>query len=64
MRPLVAADEQTKLDQLQTLYQTKLEIDAHFTLQKALRWWLYAHAPPSIVMIGLLGFHIFTVLYY
>jgi hypothetical protein len=33
-------------------------------LQKALRGWLYLHVPVSVVALGLLGFHIFTVLYW
>ena len=55
---------QRKLDDLQAMYKTKLEIDAHYTLQKALRWWLYLHVPVSIVLIVLLALHIFAVVYY
>ena len=64
LRALLPADEQQKLDDLQAMYKTKLEIDAHYTLQKALRWWLYLHVPVSLVLIVLLALHIFAVVYY
>ncbi|MDX1548547.1 MAG: hypothetical protein R3247_16240 [Rhodothermales bacterium] len=61
---LLPAADAPALDALQDLYRTKLEIDAHFTLQKALRWWLYLHVPVSVLLFALLALHIFTVLYY
>ncbi len=64
LRALLPPPEQEKLGALQDMYRTKLEIDAHFTLQKALRWWLYLHVPVSILLIALLALHIFAVLYY
>ena len=42
----------------------KLEIDAHYTLQRALRGWLYFHAPPSLLLLALVAVHVATVLYY
>lgn len=64
LRDLLAAEEQEKLKELAHLYRTKKQIDAHFTLQKALRWWLWAHVPVSIVLWVLLVLHLFTVFYY
>ena len=64
LRALLPDDEQQKLDDLQAMYKTKLEIAAHYTLQKALRWWLYLHVPVSLVLIVLLALHIFAVVYY
>jgi hypothetical protein len=61
---VLSAEEKTHLHQLQTYYKTKLEIDAHYTLQKALRWWLYLHVPASLVLILLIGLHIYAVWYY
>ena len=58
------ADEKEKLHELEQLYRTKLELDAHFTLQRALRGWIYAHAPISMLLLALVALHIFTVLYY
>lgn len=57
-------DEKFKLGELQKIYKSKLEMDAHYTLQRALRWWLYLHLPVSLVLILLLGYHIFAVVYY
>ena len=64
MRKFLPAEEKAKLDQLELIYKTKLEIDAHFTLQKPLRWWLYLHLPISIVLIVLVAMHLYAVLYY
>ncbi len=64
LRALLPAEEKQKLDTLQDLYRTKLEIDAHYTLQKALRGWLYLHVPVSIVVLVLLALHVFAVVYY
>jgi len=64
LHALLPAEEQQKLDALQAIYRTKLEIDAHYTLQKALRWWLYLHVPVSILLIALLIVHLYAVLYY
>ncbi len=64
LRGLLPAEQKEKLDALQAMYQTKLEIDAHYTLQKALRGWLYLHVPVSIVVLVLLALHVFAVVYY
>ncbi len=56
--------ERQKLNELERLFRAKLEIDAHYTLQRALRGWLYFHAPPSILLLALVAIHVFTVLYY
>ena len=57
------ADRRT-VDELRTLLRTKLEMDAQYTLQKALRWWLYAHAPVALALMVLVAFHVFAVWYY
>jgi len=64
LRMMQTAEERAKLTELEQLHSAKLDIDAHYTLQKALRGWLYLHVPVSVVALGLLGFHIFTVLYW
>lgn len=55
---------QAQLDELERLYQTKLEIDAHYTLQQPLRYWQYAHVPTSWLMLAFVAVHLFTVFYY
>lgn len=52
------------LTQLEMVYKTKLEMDAHYTLQKVLRTWLMLHIPVSMVILVLLAIHIFVALYY
>jgi hypothetical protein len=61
---LLPSEEKERLTQLQTYYKTKLELDAHYTLQKALRWWLYLHVPASLVLILLVGLHVYAIWYY
>jgi cytochrome b subunit of formate dehydrogenase len=39
-------------------------LDAHYTLQKALRWWLYLHVPASLMLVLLVGLHVYAVIYY
>ena len=64
VRPYLSDEEQDQFDELKEIYKTKLEMDAHFTLQRALRWWIYAHAPLSVLLIVLLIVHILSVVYY
>lgn len=61
---LLPAEEKEKLGELEELYRSKLEIDAHYTLQQALRWWIYAHAPVSVMLIAFVVLHLFSVLYF
>jgi len=64
LRGVLDSEEREKLDQLQALYQTKLELDAHYTLQKTMRCWLYAHVPLSLVLVVLIVWHVLAVWYY
>ncbi len=64
LRRFLPAEEKEKLAELERLFRAKLEMDAHYTLQQALRLWLYLHVPASIVLLGLVVLHVWTVLYY
>ena len=64
LRDLLPPEEREKLDALQAMYRTKLEVDAHYTLQQALRGWLYLHVPAAVVVVVLLGLHLYAVLFY
>ncbi len=64
LRGLVADDERERLNELEELVRTKCEIDTHYTLQHALRIWLYFHVPPSLALLGAVLIHIATILYY
>ncbi|MDH3253321.1 MAG: hypothetical protein OEM41_11050 [Ignavibacteria bacterium] len=64
LRQFLSHDEQQSLDRLRALYRTKLELDAHYTLQRVLRVWLYLHVPVSLVLLILVGVHLYSVFYY
>lgn len=64
LRRFLPAEEKEKVDRLESYYKTKLELDAHYTLQNTLRWWLYTHVPVSLVLLVLTVLHLYAVLYY
>ncbi len=64
VQDLLSAEEREKLAELRRLYRTQRELDAHYTLQLPLRLWLWAHVPPSLVLLVLVLIHVVTVLYY
>lgn len=61
---LLPEPERGKLAELRRLHRTQRELDAHYTLQLPLRIWLWAHVPPSLVLLVLVTIHVITVLYY
>lgn len=61
LRRLLGDEDRAGLDQLEGLYRTKLEIDAHYTLQQTLRLWLYLHVPGSLLLVALLAAHLYSV---
>ncbi|MDZ4698175.1 MAG: hypothetical protein SH809_00600 [Rhodothermales bacterium] len=63
-RKFLAGEERQQFDALAALYRAKLELDAHATLQRALRSWLVLHIPVAMALIVLLAAHVVTVLYY
>lgn len=62
--PFVAEDERPALEAIESLYVEKLELDAHFTLQRVLRGWLLLHVPAAGLMMGLIAVHVATWLLY
>lgn len=64
LRRALEPEDAERVDEMRTLVRAKFEMDAHYTVQKALRWWLYAHAPAAILLAGLVVFHVFAVLRY
>ncbi len=59
----LADDEKARLDDLQAIFGEKTELDAHLSLQRALRLWVRLHVPPAMLLMGLLAVHIVAVLY-
>jgi hypothetical protein len=64
LRRTITPEMAPKLEQLRQLHHAKLELDLHYTLQRALRIWLAAHLPVAIVLLGLVALHVFLVLYF
>ncbi len=60
----LSSEQSEIVAELREIYQTKVELDAHWTLQFALRLWLITHLPPSIVLFALVIVHLFVVYYY
>lgn len=61
---LLNDDDRARLSELERIYRAKLALDAHYTLQWALRGWLLLHVPPTVVLMVLVLIHIAAVLYY
>lgn len=57
-------DEREQLGELERLLRTKLELDAHYTLQLPLRWWLYLHLPASLLLSVFVILHLVAVFLY
>jgi hypothetical protein len=58
------ADEAQRIAELRELFRAKLEADAHFTLQRALRWWIYGHVPTVGLLVVLVVIHIMSIVYF
>ncbi|MFQ5651982.1 MAG: hypothetical protein ACE5IY_18780 [bacterium] len=64
VKRIVSTEDKDRLQQLESMYKTKLQLDAHYTLQKALRWWLVTHVPVSILLLVLVAIHLYAVCVY
>ena len=60
----LAGEERSKLDRLEQMFKAKLELDAHYSLQRALRWWLMAHVPVATILVLLVTIHVYFALRY
>jgi hypothetical protein len=59
----VPEDDQDRLKDLEAIVTEKLELDAQYSLQRALRLWLPLHLFPAMALLGVLAVHILAVLY-
>jgi len=64
MGPFVDPDDKPRLDDLMVIVGEKRELDAHYSLQRLLRGWLWLHAPMAGLLMGLLLVHVFSWLWY
>ena len=60
----LAEGERQSLSALAELLRAKLEMDAHYTLQYALRVWLYAHVPTALLLLSFVVIFVVSVLMY
>lgn len=62
LRPFVEEQDRERLADLTTIVNEKLELDVHMSIQRALKYWIYLHLPPAILLMGLLTVHILAVI--
>ena len=55
--------DRERLRDLTAVVSEKLDLDVHFSLQRAMRLWLVTHIPAAMVLLGLLAVHIIAVVY-
>ena len=60
LTPFLAEAERPKLEDLKVIFSEKLELDAQYSLQRILRGWVVFHVPPSVLLFGLMLFHVWT----
>src|SRR5262245_32700059 len=63
IQTFVDEKDRERLRDLTTIVSEKLDLDAHLSLQRAMRVWLYTHIPAAMVLLGLLAVHIIAVVY-
>lgn len=64
MMAFLDGDDKARAEDLRTICEDKLDIDAQYTLQGLLRVWLLLHVPTAGLLMGLLVIHVFTWLWY
>ena len=64
MAQFVDAEEKETIEDLMQIYTEKLELDAQFSLQRALRRWLVVHVPAAGLLMGLLAIHVLSWVLY
>ena len=64
LSPFLTEEERPRLEDLKMLLTEKLELDAQYSLQRLLRIWVVVHVPPSVLLFGIMLFHIWTSLSY
>jgi len=60
---VVEADKE-KLADLKTIVNEKLQIEAHYSLQRLLRLWPLVHVPPAMVLMAFIVVHVAAVWYF
>jgi len=64
MLPYLAETERERLADLKAIFAEKLELDAQYSLLRILRVWTVFHVPPTVLLVGLIFFHIAVNVHY
>ena len=64
LAPFLDEADRERLEDLKVIVEDKLDLDAHMSLQRALRLWPLTHVPGAMVLLGLLVVHVFAVVYF
>ena len=64
IQSFVGEGDKERLADLKTIVSEKLEIEAHYSLQRILRLWPLTHVPPAMLLLALVVAHIVAVWYY
>jgi hypothetical protein len=63
LTPFADEADRGRLADLRAIVDDKADLDAHMSLQRALRAWLALHVPAAMLLLALLAVHIFAVVY-
>jgi hypothetical protein len=64
IQSFITAEDKDRLADLKSLVTEKIELDAHYSLQRLLRLWPVVHVPPAILLLAAVVAHIATVWYF
>jgi hypothetical protein len=62
LRSFMDEADRQRLEQLQTLLVKKIELEAHYTWQTVLRWWLLVHVPAAMLLLAAVVAHVIVVI--
>ena len=63
VEPFLSDEDRDRLRDLEAVVTEKVELDAHYSAQRALRLWLPVHLFPAMALLGLLAVHVLAVAY-
>jgi hypothetical protein len=64
LRSFLTGEDRERADRLESIVLRKLELEAHYTWQTALRAWLLVHVPAAMVLAALVVAHVAAVWFF
>jgi hypothetical protein len=61
--PFLEGEDRDRFEAVSNIVKDKLDLDAHMSLQRALRTWLILHVPAAALLLALVTVHVFAVVY-